>query len=67
VHAWALAHHPEITKPPSVTDVRKLVVVEERDDGYTAIDCETGEVVPGLYADMPEPTWSLDTEPGTPF
>lgn len=67
VHKWALAHHPEITKPPSVSEVRKLVVIEDVGSGFAPIDCETGEIIPGMYADLPEPTWTLDTEEGEPF
>lgn len=67
VHRWALVHHPEITKPPSVSDVRKVVAAVAVGDRFAAVDSETGEIVPGLIAAMPEASWSLDTEPGEPF
>lgn len=67
VHEWALTHHPEITKPPGVSDVRKLTVITGDESGYVTVDVETGEVVPGMTAEMPLPTWTLDTEEGEPF
>jgi hypothetical protein len=38
------------------------------DDGtLTVIDPATGEVVPGVKAEWPRASWSLDTEVGEPF
>lgn len=60
---WARANHPEILRSPNITDVRKVVQIA---DGKV-IDPSTGEVVHGLAAEMPDPSWSLNLEPGEPF
>jgi hypothetical protein len=31
------------------------------------VDPATGEVVPGVTAQIPDPKWSIDLEPGAPF
>lgn len=67
VRDWAITAHPEILRGPNVTAVRKVVQIVETGDGWQAIDPATGEVVPGVTVQMPEPTWTLDTDPGSPW
>ena len=63
VRSWAVQSHPEILGDPLVTKVRACVLIV---DGRV-VDAETGEIVPGVVAKLPAPSWSLDTEPGEPF
>lgn len=58
---WARASHPEILRGPLITDVREVVTI---DDDLKVIDKATGEIVPGLVAQVPEARWSFDPEPG---
>ena len=68
VTEWARKAHPEIMKGPNITDVRKVVDIKDHNDGtFTVVDPTTGEVVPGVTAQIPLPSWSLDVEPGSPF
>jgi hypothetical protein len=68
VTEWARTAHPEILRGPNVTDVRRVVDIVTHDDGtLTVIDPATGEVVPGVKAEWPVASWSLDTEAGEPF
>lgn len=68
VTEWARTAHPEIMKGPNVTDVRRVVDIKDHKDGtFTVVDPTTGEVVPGVTAQIPQPSWSLDIEPGSPF
>lgn len=61
---WARTAHPEILQSPNVTDVR--VVVQITDD-LRVIDPVTGEIVPGVTAEIPPARWTFDPEPGSPF
>lgn len=61
---WARTRHPEILRSPNVTDVRRVVTVT--DDGKV-VDPDTGEFVPGVEAQVPQPRWSIDLEPGSPW
>ena len=68
VTEWARRAHPEIMKGPNISDVRKVVDIKDHKDGtFTVLDPTTGEVVPGVTAQIPLPSWSLDVEPGAPF
>jgi len=68
VTEWARWAHPEIMRGPNITDVRKVVSIKTCDDGSLAVvDSETGEIVPGVTAQVPNASWSLDVEPGDPF
>lgn len=63
VRAWALQSHPEILGDPQVTKVRACTTII---DGRV-VDVATGEIVPGVSAILPDPTWNLDTDPGSPW
>ena len=68
VTEWARTAHPEIMRGPNVSDVRRVVEIVTHDDGsLSVIDPATGEVVPGVHAAWPLPSWSLDVEDGSPF
>lgn len=56
---WALSNGAEAylrPVPSSLTDLRALVVVTDRDDGLVVVDAESGEVVPGLTAEATKAT-----------
>jgi hypothetical protein len=57
---WACTH-PEIMRPPNITEVRRIVTVT--DEGKV-VDKATGEVVPGVVALVPEQSWSFTPAPG---
>jgi hypothetical protein len=63
VRQWAIESHPEILGDPLVTKVRSVTLVV---DGRV-VDADTGEIVPGVTAVLPDPSWSLDTDPGSPW
>ena len=63
VRRWAIQSHPDILGDPLVTKVRSVTTII---DGKV-VDVETGEVVPGVKAVLPDPTWTLDTDPGSPW
>jgi thioester reductase-like protein len=64
---WAREHHPELLRGPNVTALRDALDIASTEDGYRAVDPKTGEFVPGLSAQVPMPTWSLDLHPGDEF
>jgi len=63
VQEWALAHEPDLCPPKQVqvTALRKILVV--RDD-MRVIEPSTGELVPGVSASVPDPSFSIDTDMG---
>jgi hypothetical protein len=61
---WARRSHPELMRPPLISDVREVITVT---DDLKVIDKTTGEVVDALVAQIPEPRWSFDPEPGSPW
>jgi hypothetical protein len=64
VRVWACEHHPEIVRAPKITDVRACVAIVA---GLTVADTVTGELVPGVAARVPPPTWTLTVDPGQPL
>ena len=68
VKLWLRSTHPEMLKLPGITDVRSLVHITTDDDGnHIVIDKATGEIVPGLVAEIPAPTYKLTVERGSPL
>jgi len=71
--AWAVANRPHIVKTSvNVTDLRNAVDVQTTKAGdiyVTAPDLDTGEIkpVPGVHAEIPRPTHTIDTDPGSPL
>lgn len=66
VAEWARNSAPELVPPPDrvrVTDLRKVVAVVPRPDGTLAVVTRHGEPVPGVHAEVPQPTWNADTDP----
>lgn len=61
---WARTAHPEIMRGPNVTDLRDVVQIT---DDLKVIDPATGEIVPGVAAEIPAARWTFDPEPGSPF
>lgn len=61
---WARTAHPEIMRGPNITDVRRVVTITDDD---RVVDTATGEVVPCLRAEVGEPSWTLNLEPGEPL
>jgi hypothetical protein len=49
---------------PNVTDVRDVVTIT---DDLRVVDSATGELVPGVSAEVPAARWTFDPEPGSPF
>lgn len=64
VAEWCRTAHPELLRGPNVTAVRG--VVSALDDGRV-VDAATGEVVPGVHAEVPAPTVHVDLDPGSPL
>lgn len=60
--AWATEHAPHLLpepRPVRVTDLRREAVALSED---VVVLTATGEVVPFVHAEVPEPTWYVDTE-----
>lgn len=69
---WMATYHRDGLSVPNITAIRYCVDVKPVDegadhDGYVVVDKETGEVLPFLKADVPEPTYKLTPEEGTPL
>ncbi len=64
---WALTAAPDL-RPPTprvlVSALRKQVTVT--DDGKV-VHTATGEIVPHVSTQIPDPTWNVDTEPESPW
>lgn len=62
---WAKENAPDLLPPPDrvkVTDLRTLVDVDALLDGTLIVLTAAGELVPGVHAEVPAPTWNADTE-----
>ena len=69
---WMAEYHRDGLSVPGITAIRYCVDVMPVDegedhDGYVVVDKETGEVLPFLKAYVPEPTYKLTPEEGTPL
>ena len=69
---WMADYHRDGLSVPGITAIRYCVDVMEVDegedhDGYVVVDKDTGEVLPFLKADVPEPTYKFTPEEGTPL
>jgi hypothetical protein len=62
--AWVREYHPELLRAPLISDVRRYVTGTE--DGKV-FDVDSGEIVPGLVAQVPEPYYSFDADPWSPL
>lgn len=61
---WASESMPDVVqRKVLVSDLRKAVTVT--DD--KVFNRATGEVVPGVHAEVPAPRWSIDLDPGSPM
>lgn len=70
VDAWAMESHPELWPEPKklgVKNATKAVYIDETEGEYTVIDISTGEVVPGLVAEVPAATFDIDPYGNEPF
>lgn len=72
--AWVMENHPDIWPDPpepknigvmAVKDVVNIIFTE--DGEYVVLDKETGELVPGITADLAGPKYDYDTTYGRPF
>ena len=62
---WAKTAAPELLPPPEkvkVTELRKIANVVTHADGTYAVLTVHGSFVPGVHAEIPQPTWNADTE-----
>lgn len=55
VKAWLLEHHPELFDLPGITAIRSVLMLHEG----KPVDKKTGEVVPGMVAEVPPSTWNF--------
>lgn len=65
---WMAEHHRDGLSVPGITAIRYCVDVHQLDDGsFQVVDKETGEVLNFLQAAVPELTYKLTPEEGTPL
>jgi hypothetical protein len=62
--AWVRAYHPELLRPPLISDVRRVV---SGDESGKVFDIDTGEIVPGVVAQVPEPYYAFEPDGGGPY